>query len=222
MKKLFAVAVAALFASTAFAQTKDSKESKDAMKDAMKDAKRDVKLDAKAGAGDAGLAAAHGMDLSQMGPWTRKVKDEGAVKKEITAFFKQDAEIAKKGDFEASLGMIDFPVFMATDSAKAGPETRQYTREQYVAMMKPMYQPTEMTHKPTVSVLSDTLVNVVNDWSMKMGKEKVSGRNMGLLVKRDGKWMWKVMAEAGWGGMAAGGSGSEGMKPDAMKHDGHK
>ncbi len=35
-------------------------------------------------------------------------------------------------------------------------------------------------------------------------------------MKKDGQWKWKVMAEAGWGEMAAGtgGSGEEGMKPE--------
>jgi hypothetical protein len=33
-----------------------------------------------------------------------------------------------------------------------------------------------------------------------MGKQKLTGRNTSMLVKRDGQWKWKVMAEAGWGG----------------------
>ena len=37
-------------------------------------------------------------------------------------------------------------------------------------------------------------------------KAKMVGRNTGVLVKRDGKWKWKVMAEAGWGGMSANGA----------------
>lgn len=51
--------------------------------------------------------------------------------------------------------------------------------------------------------LSDSLVNVVDDFTMTMNKQKISGRNAGLLVKRDGKWMWKTMVEAGWGGMSS-------------------
>ena len=36
---------------------------------------------------------------------------------------------------------------------------------------------------------------------MTTGKQKLGARNMGLLVKVDGQWKWKAMAEAGWGGM---------------------
>jgi hypothetical protein len=41
---------------------------------------------------------------------------------------------------------------------------------------------------------------------------------MTLLVKRDGQWKWKVMAEAGYGGMsppqgAGGDAGGSGQKP---------
>ena len=34
-----------------------------------------------------------------------------------------------------------------------------------------------------------------------MGKQKLSGRNSSMLVKIGGAWKWKMMAEAGWGGM---------------------
>jgi hypothetical protein len=36
---------------------------------------------------------------------------------------------------------------------------------------------------------------------MTQGKTKMTGRNTAVLVKRDGQWKWKVMGEAGWGGM---------------------
>ena len=73
-------------------------------------------------------------------------------------------------------------------------------------MMKPFFEnmpkDSKMTHKPTITVLSDSLANVVlDDFTMTIGKQKMSGRNAGLLVKRDGQWKWKVMVEAGWGGM---------------------
>jgi hypothetical protein len=147
------------------------------------------------------------MDMSKMGPWTRKPTNEGQTLKEIMAFFKAMEESMKKGDFEADLARVDFPVHMLTDDAKGVPSAKLYTREEYVAMMKPFYEssPKDMktTHKPTVSVLSDSLVAVVDDFTMTMGKQSLRGRNFMLLVKKDGQWKRKQMTEAGWGGMEA-------------------
>lgn len=160
-----------------------------------------------------------GMDMSKMGPWTRKPTDEAKTKKEIVEFFKAEEELAKKGDFEAVLGRIDFPVFMLTDDAKGTPEAASYDRAAYAEMMKPMYEnmPKDLvtTHKPTVTVLSDSLVNVTDDFTMTVGKQKLTGRNMTVLVKRDGQWKWKVMGEAGWGGMS--GPPADAGKPAAAK-----
>jgi hypothetical protein len=66
----------------------------------------------------------------------------------------------------------------------------------------------KMTHKPTISVLSDSLVNVVDEFTMTTGKHTITGRNTSLLVKRDGQWKWKAMAEAGYGGMSQDTGGS--------------
>jgi hypothetical protein len=99
---------------------------------------------------------------------------------------------------------IDFPVTMMTDDAKGVPKVEQWNKAQYEAMMKGMGDmPKDMktTYKHSVTALSDSLVNVTTDFTMTMGKNKMSGRSMGVLVKRDGKWMWKMMGEAGWGDM---------------------
>lgn len=160
------------------------------------------------------------MDMTKMGPAARKVTNEKQTKKEITEFFKQLEAAEKKGDMEASMAAIDFPVFMLTDDLKGVPESKLYTREEYVAMMKPMYEnmpkDMKMTHKPTIVVLSDSLASVTDDFTMTVGKQKVSGRNASLLVKVDGQWKWKSMVEAGWGGMSEGSGGS------AMPADGKK
>jgi hypothetical protein len=42
---------------------------------------------------------------------------------------------------------------------------------------------------------------VTDDFSMTMGKDKLSGRSASLLIKKGGQWKWKMMSEAGWGGM---------------------
>ena len=159
-----------------------------------------------------------GMDMMKMGPAARKPTDEKKTKKEIDEFFKQMEATAMKGDIEASANMIDFPLYMATDDLKGVPEAKEYNREQYIGMMKPFYEhmpkDMKMTHKPTVTVLSDSLAAVSDDFTTTMGKMKMSGRNAGLLVKRDGQWKWKSMVEAGWGGMAMGG---DKMMPEGKK-----
>ena len=152
-------------------------------------------------------AQAPAMYMSSMGPGARKPTNEKQTKKEIQEFFKRQDELAKKGDFEAIVATHDFPLYMATDDLKGVPEAKEYSREEYVAMMKPMYESMpkdmKMTHKPTITVLSDSLVSVTDDFTMTMGKQKVTGKNAALLVKRDGEWKWKAMIEAGYGGMPA-------------------
>jgi hypothetical protein len=143
-------------------------------------------------------------DMSKMGPWTRKPKNEKAVKKEIADFFKKEDELMKKKDMNGALANVDFPVFMVTDHPETGaPKADAWAKERYVQEMKPFWEnmPADMkvTHKQTVTVLSDTLAAVADDFTMTMGKQKMSGRNAGFLIKVDGQWKWKMMAEAGWG-----------------------
>lgn len=151
-----------------------------------------------------GAQPAQGMpDLSKAGPWTRKPTNEAQTRKDVLAFFRQEDELMKKGDFEGALARIDFPIFMATDDSKGVPFAALFSREEYVREMKPMWEgmpkDVKVTHKPTVTVLSDSLVSMTDDYTMTLGGKKMSGRNMALLVKRDGQWKWKQMVEAGWG-----------------------
>ena len=149
-------------------------------------------------------AAGAAMDWSKMGAPSRKPTDEKKTKKEIEAFMKTCEANEAKQDWDAELTMIDFPVYMATDDAKGTTEGRPVTKEQYVEMMKGMGEmPKDMktTHKPTVTVLTDSLAMMVDDFTMTMGKNKLSGRNASLMVKVDGAWKRKMMVEGGWGGM---------------------
>jgi hypothetical protein len=157
------------------------------------------KKEAPPAAADAGA----GPDMSKMGPWSRKPTNEARTKKEVAAFFEEEDALMKKRDFDGMLARMDFPVFMLTDDSKGVPMAKQYSREDYVKEMKGFWDsmPKDMkvTHRPTVTVLSDSLVTVTDDFRMQMGGKNLSGRNQAFLVKRDGKWMWKQMAEAGWG-----------------------
>ncbi|MCC7385305.1 MAG: hypothetical protein IT384_25880 [Deltaproteobacteria bacterium] len=152
-------------------------------------------------------APAGGMDMSKMGPWTRKPANEKATKKEIADFLKKCDEIAKKGDFQASLADIDFPVYMVTDDAKGTVESAAWDQAKYAEMMKPswdnMPKDVKVTHKLNVVVLSDNLASVTDDFVMTVAKQKMAGRNALMLVKIGDQWKMKMMSEAGWGGMAA-------------------
>ena len=155
----------------------------------------------------AAVPAAGAPDMTKMGPWTRKPTAEKQTKKEIMDFIAQMDALCQKGEFEGMINKVDFPVYMITDDAKGTPEDKAMNRQQYTAMMKPFFEnkPKDMkvTHKPNIVVLSDSLVNVTDEFTMTMGGTKMSGRSASLLVKRDGEWKWKSMTEAGWGGMSA-------------------
>ena len=72
--------------------------------------------------------AQEGMDMSKMGPWTRKPTNEKKTKKEIKAFFKAEDALAKKGDFKGALARLDFPIYMFTDAPRACPKAAPSTR----------------------------------------------------------------------------------------------
>ena len=145
------------------------------------------------------------VDMNKVGPWTRKPKDERKTKQEIDTFLKEEDELMKSGDMQTMLSRVDFPVFLLTDDSKGTPMGEMYDRQKYTEMMQPFYQsmPKDMkvTHKHTVTVLSDSLASVTDDFTMTKGKQKYNGRSQSLLVKRDGQWKWKSVAEPGWGDM---------------------
>ncbi len=155
------------------------------------------------------------MDMSKMGPWTRKPTNESKTRKEIEAFIKEEDAIMKRRDFEASLARIDFPIFMATDDSKGIPEAESYDRQKYAEMMRPMVEQmpevTNITHKQDITVLSDSLVVFTDNYTMTVGGQKRSGRNAGLIVKEEGQWKWKAFIEPGWGDQPQTGVGGSGM-----------
>jgi hypothetical protein len=144
------------------------------------------------------------MDWSKMGPGARRPANEAMTKKEVQAFLAEEDKVAATGDMNQIAARADFPVFMMTDDLSGAIEAKAYGREEYIGMMKPfvdnMPKDTKTVHKYGVTVLSDALALVSDDYTMKMGKVVLKARNGGVLVKREGKWMWKSMVEAGWGG----------------------
>lgn len=161
------------------------------------------------------------MDMSKMGPWTRKPTNEAKIRKEVEAWVKEGDAIMKRRDFEADIARADFPIYMATDDSKGIPVAETYDRQKYTEMMKPMFEQmpadTQMNHKLDITVLSDSLVSFTDDYTMTMGGKKLPGRNNGLLVKRDGQWKWKAFFEAGWGDAPTSAVGGSGMSGDQEK-----
>jgi hypothetical protein len=150
--------------------------------------------------------------MPKMGPAYRKPTNEAQTKKDIEAFIKAEDALLAKRDWAGMMARVDFPVFMVTDTLAGVPSAMETSREQYEAEMKPMWEmmpPGSSTkHKLTISVLSDSLANVVDDYEMTMGKEKSKARNTSVLVKVGGQWKYKMMMEAGWGDSSAAPSAS--------------
>jgi hypothetical protein len=135
-----------------------------------------------------------------------KVKNEAKDRQEITAVFKAMEAAGKKGDLDAAAALVDFPVMMITDNSKGEGMGQPWTREQWTAVMKPMYdkpmKDMKMTHKPTVFLMSDSLASVDDVCTMTMGGKTTVTRHSTLLVRTSGgEWKVKAMAEGGWGDM---------------------
>jgi hypothetical protein len=154
----------------------------------------------------AGFAADQaGSTKDPMAGWVpRKVTAEQKDKKEIAALFKAMHEAGKAGDLNAAAALVDFPVLMVTDDSKGEASAESWTKEHWMEVMAPFYKPMpgmKMTDKPTIFLLTDSLASVDNQWTMTMGNKKTTGRSASLLVRKDGQWRIKSMAEGGWGDM---------------------
>jgi hypothetical protein len=154
------------------------------------------------------------MDMSKMGPWTRKPTQESKTKKEVETFLNEEDAIMKRRDFQSTITRSDFPIFMATDDSKGVPKAEEYDQQKYTEMMKSSMEQgpevKDVKHKRTITVLSDSLATFTDEYTMTVGGVKRSGRNAGLLVKQGDAWKWKGFFEAGWGDQPASGVGGSG------------
>lgn len=136
-----------------------------------------------------------------------KVKNEAKDKKEIQAVLRAMDSAATTGDLEAAAALVDFPVTMITDDSKGEAMGEAWNREQWTQVMKPFYdkpmKDMKVTHKPTIFLLSDSLASVDDVCTMTQGGKTVTSRNSAFLIRRDGKWRVKAMAEGGWGDVVA-------------------
>ncbi len=136
-----------------------------------------------------------------------KVKAEAKDKQEIQTLFRGMETAAKTGDLDAAAALVDFPVTMMTDDSKGEASGDAWTREKWTEVMKPFYEKPakdmKVTHKPTIFLLSDSLASVDDVCTMTQGGKTMTSRNSMFVIRKDGKWRVKAMAEGGWGDMMA-------------------
>ncbi len=147
-----------------------------------------------------------GMPADPMASWVPpRVKSEAKDKQEIQAVLKSLDAAARTGDLEAAVALIDFPVMMMTDDSKGEAMGEAWNREKWAEVMKPFYgkpmKDMKVTHKPNVFLLSDSLATVDDVCTMTQGGKSITSRNSMVLIRKDGKWRVKSMAEGGWGDM---------------------
>lgn len=142
-----------------------------------------------------------------MAGWTpKKVTREAQDRKEVLALIQAMDDAGKKGDLAAAAALVDFPVLMVSDDKNGQAHGVEWSREQWTQTMEPFYkQPMQgkVTHKPSIFFASDSLATLNDVTTMTMGKRSMTSRNTTVLVRKDGKWLVKVMMEGGWGDMMA-------------------
>jgi hypothetical protein len=67
--------------------------------------------------------------------------------------------------------------------------------------MQPTPKGVKFSIKNNITMLTDSLGQVVSDCSMTMGKTKMKWKSAELVVHKNGKWLAKSMTEGGWGDM---------------------
>ncbi|MFL5321644.1 MAG: hypothetical protein ACJ790_18420 [Myxococcaceae bacterium] len=215
MKKAFA-AVVMLSCAVAFAQA-DKKMAPATGNAQMKDAKGgNMGADSKMG-GDM-----KGGDMAQGGMGWKPPKVTKEDKKGVEDFMKAMETSMGSGDMDKCASMLDFPVTMITDNSAGNGMSTTMDKDQWMKTMSESMKgmPKDMpkpTMKDTTTFLSDNLAVVVTDMSMKMGKDNMKWKSAHTLVKKDGKWMGKVLVEGGWGDMMKGTGGAGTMGTEMKK-----
>ncbi len=136
-----------------------------------------------------------------------KVTNATKDKQEIQALFRGMESAAKKGDIDAAAELVAFPVTMMTDDSKGEAKGEAWSREKWTQVMKPFYdhpmKDMKVTHKPSIFLLTDSLATVDDVCTMTRAGKTVTTRNSMFVLRQDGKWRVKAMAEGGWGNMTA-------------------
>ncbi len=164
-------------------------------------------------------AAASGDPMAGWAP--PKVTNATMDKQEIQTLFRSMETAAKKGDLDAAAALVDFPVMMITDDSKGEAKGEPWSREKWSQVMKPFYdnpmKETKVTHKPSIFLLSDSLATVDDVCTITRAGKTMTTRNSMFLIRQDGKWRVKAMAEGGWGDLATSRGTASGTPPPASQ-----
>ena len=146
------------------------------------------------------------IDLTKQGPLTR-LPPKKADTKGIDALYKGFADAHKAADVNAAAAMVDFPMFWQTDDATGAHKAEMLDKDTWVKEMASWFttlpKETKFTMKRKIAWHSADFATVTEDNSIKMGKTKGKWTSVSTVIKKDGKWMFKTMSEAGWATPAA-------------------
>ncbi len=151
---------------------------------------------------DLAFAESHeeAVDMTKVGPLARPVTEPD--EKGIEALWKASDEAFKNQDMEAAAALHDWPVYMGTDNSAGVYMGSEWSREQWLQIMSGFQMPEDfrVKHDITPHFLSNTMAIVIDEGTMMMGGKKLGTfKNASLVIKKDGKWLFKSGLEAGWG-----------------------
>ncbi len=138
-------------------------------------------------------------------PTPRTVANGKADRAEILALLHALDDAARRGDVNGAAALLDFPVLMVTDDAKGEAMADTWSKDQWIDVMTPSYQPAPgatVVHRPAIFLVTDSLATVADEVTTTVGKRKITTRSAMLVVRTGGKWKVKSMVEGGWGGTA--------------------
>ncbi len=156
---------------------------------------------------DAATAPAEApIDMTKEGPLTR-LPPKKADTKGVDALYKAWNEAHKAADVNAAAALVDFPLVWQTDDATGAHKVEMLDKDAWVKEMTSWFttlpKQTKLTMKRKIAWHSPDFASVTENNSIVMGKTKGKWTSAATVIKKDGKWMFKTMAEAGWAAPAA-------------------
>jgi hypothetical protein len=162
--------------------------------------------DAAPAAAAAAAPAATPIDMTKEGPLTR-LPPKKADTKNVDALYKAFAAAHKAGDVNAAAALVDFPMIWQTDDATGAHKVEMLDKDTWIKEMTSWFttlpKETKLSMKRKIAWHSADFATVTEDNVMVMGKTKGKWASSATIIKKDGKWLFKAMSEAGWGKPAA-------------------
>ncbi|GAA3375546.1 hypothetical protein GCM10020367_43780 [Streptomyces sannanensis] len=123
----------------------------------------------------------------------------------IDAWFAEYDELSARREIERMADLAVFPLNLVSDDPSGTGRSAQWDRKQFVETMTKVMGGAdgggdisfESTRTPVF--LSSAMAVVFTDSVMTAGGRTQQLRYADILVKRDGKWAFQTMIQAGWG-----------------------